>query len=414
MPLNLTSAPSSRVKKPKSKPSLRKSLSAGALGSPRRQAARQSESGRGHAYSVETLPDAGVVVKLAEFSFVDVPQAIRYVQNIMFDDVLERASGLNSVRISETLNFRSSLPPIVTLAHIHALLDAPSTTDREVARLRKDGIVRQVVVPGRGSGAAGAAEGLVLFEDWQRLITETSSLQDNLKSKYVKLLHDHPTSRNLKISQIPLTEDEIGTLVHAGFFTVSNQSLGSMDVFARPGAGSSGTLASIASSGSQHVSGSLGAIGGYGAVHEAGGAGGGVYHREPMMSSSSNSGWPQALEDFRRSGQSSDFTLPSTGPYLRLLFSARSHLMSLLTKSRFKEAPLDFLRERWDGGIATDDPASKAKKARGEFVGVLPGKTRKWKQFHGLRFEWVLGECVGAGLMELFDTGSVGKGVRAR
>jgi hypothetical protein len=30
-----------------------------------------------------------------------------------------------------------------------------------------------------------------------------------------------------------------------------------------------------------------------------------------------------------------------------------------------------------------------------------------------MRFEWVLEECVGSGLVELFDTGSVGRAVRA-
>lgn len=74
---------------------------------------------------------------------------------------------------------------------------------------------------------------------------------------------------------------------------------------------------------------------------------------------------------------------------------------------------MSILNERWDGGIAADGEQSQARKARGEFIGVLPGRTKKWKQFYGLRFEWVLEECVGAGLVELFETGSVGKGVRA-
>lgn len=188
MPLNFTSAHSSRIKKHKSKPSLRSSLSAGPLRSPRRQAARRFESGladAGDGYSAERLPDAGAVVKLAESSFVDVVQAIRYVQSIMFSEVPERGSGLNSTRISEILNFRVCLPPIVTLAHVNTLLDAPSTTERELAGLRRDGVVRQVVVPGRGSGGAGVAEGLVLLEDWQRLINTSSVLQDNLKSVYL-------------------------------------------------------------------------------------------------------------------------------------------------------------------------------------------------------------------------------------
>jgi len=74
--------------------------------------------------------------------------------------------------------------------------------------------------------------------------------------------------------------------------------------------------------------------------------------------------------------------------------------------------PLDMLRERWDGGIAANDEATKAKRYRGEWKGVLPARSRKWREFWGLRFDWVLDEAVGSGLVEGFETGSVGKGVR--
>jgi hypothetical protein len=100
--------------------------------------------------------------------------------------------------------------------------------------------------------------------------------------------------------------------------------------------------------------------------------------------------------------------------HIKLLVDARNHLLSILKKSKFKEAPLDVLRERWDGGVVGGGNAEREerKKARREFVGVLPGRTKKWKQFYGMRFEWVLEECLGAGLVELFETGSVGRAVR--
>lgn len=84
----------------------------------------------------------------------------------------------------------------------------------------------------------------------------------------------------------------------------------------------------------------------------------------------------------------------------------------MIAKSKFKEIALYLLRERWEGGISANDAAAKAKKYRGEFSGVLPSRTRKWKQYHGLSFEWVLAECLGGGLIELFETGSVGKAAR--
>jgi len=66
------------------------------------------------------------------------------------------------------------------------------------------------------------------------------------------------------------------------------------------------------------------------------------------------------------------------------------------------------LRERWNGGIPLDDMQSRAKRARGEWNGVLAGKTKKWKQFYGMEFEWVLEECLGSGAVECFRTRSVG------
>ena len=86
--------------------------------------------------------------------------------------------------------------------------------------------------------------------------------------------------------------------------------------------------------------------------------------------------------------------------------------MSFVTKSKFRQIPIYLLRERWDGGMSADDSAAKAKKYRGESTGVLPIRTRKWKQFYGLSFDWTLAECLGAGLVEVFETGSVGQAVR--
>ena len=105
-------------------------------------------------------------------------------------------------------------------------------------------------------------------------------------------------------------------------------------------------------------------------------------------------------------------SLPNTGPYLRLLGAGRGHLLSLLDKSSFREAPLYLLRDRWDGAVESDRSFDVAKRVRGEHAGILPGRTKKWKDLQGMSFRWALEEAVGAGLVEIFDTGSVGPGVR--
>lgn len=99
--------------------------------------------------------------------------------------------------------------------------------------------------------------------------------------------------------------------------------------------------------------------------------------------------------------------------HIKLLVDARNHLISIVKKKKYQEMPLDLLREKWDGGIIVHGAREGRKKARGEFAGVLPGRTKKWKTFYGMRFEWVLEECVGTGLLEVFETGSVGKAARA-
>lgn len=105
-------------------------------------------------------------------------------------------------------------------------------------------------------------------------------------------------------------------------------------------------------------------------------------------------------------------SLPNTGPYLRLLGAGRAHLLSLLQRSSASEVPLDLLRDRWDGAVESDRSFSVAKRVRGEFAGILPGRTKKWKDLYGMSFRWVLEEALGAGLIEMFDTGAVGPGVR--
>ncbi|KAF2031719.1 hypothetical protein EK21DRAFT_62479 [Setomelanomma holmii] len=186
------------------------------------------------------------------------------------------------------------------------------------------------------------------------------------------------------------TPAELSTLIGVGLLTSTSASSSHLSYFASPGAAS---LTSISSSGSRHAAGSLDAIGGTSATqHMHGGT---------------------SLNSFRPSLSNYNFSLPNTGVHIKLLVDARNHLLGILKKTKHKELPMDMLRERWDGGVVVHGEREERKKARGEFAGVLPGKTKKWRQFYGMRFEWILEECLGAGLVELFETGSVGRAVRA-
>ena len=399
MPLNYTAAHSSRISKPSLKRSASSPFSLHKQRKPISRAFSKPETpGEDEDYFGDRLEDRGLVNTLAtDLSLRDVAQTVKYVRSRMFDDLPE-GGGFNSVRISEILRFRKSLPPTVTVTHVHAFLRSPTATDKEIAELAKAGVVRKIVVPGRGTGGSSIAEGVILYEDLKRLVQE-SGLDEEIAKTLLTRLKDNPLLLNLPSNSF--TASEATALKQAGFLTSSSQGLQPSPSFTH--ATSPGTLTSLLSV-SRAPSGSLAAVGGESAIHDAGGSGtaSGIRRSSSQLTN-------ETPTDSNRTFQ---ISLPNTGPYLRLLTAARAHLLALLQKSRFREMPLYMLQERWDGGIASDDPAARAKKYRGEFTGILPARTRKWKQFYGLRFESVLAECLGAGLLELFETGSVGRAAR--
>lgn len=191
-----------------------------------------------------------------------------------------------------------------------------------------------------------------------------------------------------------LSDDESNALIRAGFLT-STSLLGtstkgpSLDL-----KDLSRTAVSIHNI-ARAASGSMDAIGGQGATYRIGGGG--------------TSGLKASGRSEDRSG-SLKMSLPNVGAYLKLVQSAQEHLLNLLSKSKHNEAPMYLIKERWDGGISTKNPYGRSKDP---FKMVLPGKTRKWKDFYGLKFDWVLAECLGSGLIELFNTRSIGLGMRA-
>lgn len=427
MPLNFSAAHSSRItKKPQpKKPLVKRSSTSSFTEFSRRKPIQRSKStldapDEDDDFFGDRLEDIGLVKCLAtDLALRDVAQTIQYVLSHMFDAMPENG-GFNSTRISEILNFRRSLPPTVTIVHVHALIPSPTKTEREISELTKAGIIRRMVIPGRGTGGSSIGEGLVLSRDVEKLVREMKEIDQELAGvydilisliwtnsipdKFLGLLRTKPTSSSLPSSSF--TAHEVTALMRAGFVTSSSNFNYSASAFSRPDAASSEAVTSISSI-SKAASGSLAAVGGEGAIYGAGGRGG-IRRSSSQFEKLSES---ESQPSFRDQ-EELQLSTPGTGPYLRLLTAARSHLISLVAKSRFRQIPLYLLRERWDGGISADDPAAKAKKYRGEFFGVLPSRTRKWKQYYGLSFDWVLAECLGAGLIEVFETCSVGQAVR--
>ncbi|KAK3115530.1 hypothetical protein LTR53_005025 [Teratosphaeriaceae sp. CCFEE 6253] len=350
--------------------------------------------------AVDRLHDTGLTPSLAPPGVAqDVLSLLRHIRQQPWDPIPEVA-GMNSSRIAEILRLRGSLPPVVSLAQLHALSVSPTATERELAGLIAQGVVRRVVTPHRGAKGSGtvAEEGVVLVESWQSLLSEHEAIDSTVRSRYTALMDAHPRSATTLTAS--LDREEVQQLVRAGYLTNPSALADAGGLPTVPGLSS---LLELSKAGYSAPTGSLAAIGGTGAVHESGGGGSALatqYYRRPTAGTA---------------GSEMTFALPNTGAYLKLLTSARLHLLALLKQlsPRYKEAIRELLRERWEGNVL-GDATSVAKRARGEWSGVLPGKTKKWRDFYGLRFEWVLAQCVGAGLVEVFDTGSVGMGVRAR
>lgn len=413
MAFQLRAAPSSRVKKASGAGSARKGspFARHARSKPfiTRPIGKQSSQGSNDLAALNQddtegpLPDAGPSSYITETAVVsNVIQAVQYVQNTLFTDIPDSRSGMNSTRLAQVLNFRRSLPPVVSIAHVHVLLDAPTKVEREIADLISSGTLRRLLIPGRGGGIAGVGDCLVLVDDWEELVRNSASLEQPLKGmkrnppallfgiashgrswvsrsnredadckidKFIDVLRSN--IKSTAITSDMFTPEESAALVRAGFL-VSASSL-AKDSSMNPSVPSSDDLTTT----------------------------------EQRAESSPSS---KATRGFR--DQAMFLSLPNLGPYLRLLSAGRSHMLSILEKSDSGEAPLYLLRDRWDGAVESGSSFSARKRARGESTGVLPGKTKKWKDLYGINFRWALEEALGAGLVEIFDTGSVGPGVR--
>lgn len=172
MALNFTAAHSSRITKSKSKHTLLKRASSSPLASTPSRKTPSRKPGKDKDEGVERLDNVGVVTSLADGqSLVNIVDALDFIKNSAFDDIPERA-GMNSTRIAEVLNFRKSLPPIATSAHVHAVVDSPTATEREASQLMKSGVIKKVVIPGRGVGGSSISDVLILVTDWVALINE--------------------------------------------------------------------------------------------------------------------------------------------------------------------------------------------------------------------------------------------------
>jgi hypothetical protein len=327
----------------------------------------------------------------------------------MFDPFPPNLAGLGSARIAAAARFRAALPRLVSAAHLQARLlllatpaFSPAAAERAMAALVRAGLARKVVIPTLTGRGGRAGELVVSSEVLARMVqrAEGEGLSEEVKTRWERWLRDHPAA--VRISSLDLRgagfqPAEVDALVRAGFLTAGHDrdgGGGKGGLYARPEERYAMiSLEAVA----RAAAGSVAAVGGEAVLHAAGGTGA----RSSMGGSGSGAG----------AGEFS-VAVPGSGVFIKLASAALEHLAELLQKTQYREMSQSDLREKWDGGVVGSSEVTLAKRARGEFAGVMPGRTKKWKEFHGLAFDWVLQEAVGAGLVEVFDTRSVGRGVR--
>lgn len=320
----------------------------------------------------DRLDDVGLARALEQDATMrDVVQAMRFIRARMFTP--QPARGFSSTRAAEVHTYRLASPPIVTIGHLHAVLPAaPSRTAREVAELTGRGVVRKVRVETRGR----MGEALIETADLDGLV-DRAGLSEGTRRTFRAFLKENPTAQTL--GRRDLEDGQADELIRAGLLTSCASTVSATTLDLRPEDRT--TLTSIRHV-SQFASGTVSAVGGRNAIHLAGGGGGAPTLTRAATSSSTDGNSGEAA--FR-------LAIPNHGPYLKLVRGTVDWVREALGRTRFGEAPEAWLRERFEGG-------------------GLYGT--RWKEFWGIEWAWVMGEAVGLGVVELFETGSVGRGVR--
>jgi len=226
-------------------------------------------------------------------------------------------------------------------------------------------------------------------------LMRSSAMPDEAVNSFLAALQSTPKSHSLPATSI--SRVHISALTKAGFLVVPS-------VQGVRNSSSSNTSTSIVAPAtiSRSASGSQAAVGGEAAFETLGGVNG-----ARRSKSNTNHSHHHSTEYV--------LSVPGIAQYLQLLDAGRNHLLELLrhVSSKHRQAPMYLLRERWNGNVDDESQVSVAKQTRGEFSNVLAAKTKKWKMLNGLCFDWVVEECLGAGLIEVFETHSVDLGVRA-
>ncbi|KAK6350859.1 hypothetical protein TWF718_004041 [Orbilia javanica] len=324
-------------------------------------------------------------------------EGMKYILSHQFTPLPPTLTGLGLSRdlLAEILNYRKSFPPVVPLPHLHSVLRSPTETEREIASLVADGTLRRVTIK---TGNMATLDGVILTDDFLKSIASSSVLDAEIKDSFLSLFVNDPSLTTITsdpAASNTLPKEYIMELLSAGFLIInSTTAFGApaVDITTLTPTSAMTYITPLPEKDHSHIS-----------------------TLSSLSSISSNnrnaSNLPSTISTSSKSKNNYiEYTItpPSLGLLTNLYSSTKSHLLDILRHCPHRQATIEFVREKWDGGVSKNK-GSIRKKKDGEVK--FEGRTRKWRDHKGVTVEWVLGGLLGSGVVEGFGKGW-GRGVK--
>ncbi|KAF3273109.1 hypothetical protein TWF970_009393 [Orbilia oligospora] len=322
-------------------------------------------------------------------------EGMKYFMSNQFTPLPPTLTGLGISRdlLAEVLNYRKSFPPVVPLPHLHSVLLSPTETEREITSLVADGTLRRVTIK---TGNMTSLDGVITTDDFLKSIASSSALDAELKEAFLSLFVNNPSLTTITsdpTAENTLPKETIMALISAGFLTINSDdayTLPAVDITTLTPTSAMTYITPIPEKDHSHIS----TLSSLSSISSS--------NRDASKSSSSRPSKP------RDTHIEYIITPPSLGLLTNLYSATKSHLLDILRHCPHRQATIEFVREKWDGGVSKNK-GSVRKKKDGEVK--FEGRTRKWREHKGVTIEWVLGGLLGSGVVEGFGKGW-GRGVK--
>ncbi|KAK6534566.1 hypothetical protein TWF281_005879 [Arthrobotrys megalospora] len=325
-------------------------------------------------------------------------EGIKYILSHQFTPLPPTLTGLGISRdlLAEILNFRKSFPSVVPLPHLHSVLLSPTETERGITALVADGTLRRVTIK---TGNMTTLDGVVLTDDFLKSIASNSALDAEMKDAFLSLFVTNPSLTTITsdpAASNTLPKETIMALLSAGFLTINSTSASTssaVDITTLTPTTAMTYITPLPEKDHSHIS-TLASLSSISSNNRNA-------SRIPSTTSSQTS---------KSRGSYIEYTItpPSLGLLTHLYSSTKSHLLDILRHCPHRQATIEFIREKWDGGVSKNRNSVRSK--RGQEV-KFEGRTRKWRDHKGVTVEWVLGGLLGGGVVEGFGKGW-GRGVK--